>query len=379
MPDKRDYYDVLGVSKSATEDEIKKAYRALAKKYHPDVNPGDKQAEASFKEAGEAYAVLSDAEKKRKYDQFGHAGVDPSYGAGGPGGYGGFGVEDFDLGSIFESFFGGGFGSTRSRNAPTRGETLSASVNVTFEEAAFGCSRDLNVQRVESCPSCSGTGAAKGTAAETCDKCGGTGQVKTTRQTALGMFQQTAACPKCNGKGKIIKTPCGDCGGAGYARKQRRITVKIPAGIASRQTISIKGEGSHGTNGGGPGDLHVTILVKPHPIFERDGTTVTCDVPVTLVEAALGAAIEVPTIDGNYTFNIPEGTQNGASFTIKNKGIPNLSGRGRGDQIFSVSVEIPRHLNDKQKQQLKDFGETLSPDNFQKRKSFFDKVKGLFK
>ena len=379
MPDKRDFYEVLGVDKSASEDEIKKAYRKMAKKYHPDLHPGDAAAEASFKEVNEAYEVLSNAEKKAKYDQFGHAGVDPNFGAGGGGfggGFGGFG--DFDLGDIFGSFFGGGGGAAQ-RNAPRRGETLEVLVNLSFEEAAFGCKKEINVSRVERCPDCEGSGAAKGTKPETCSVCHGTGQVKRAQRTPLGMFQSTAPCDACHGRGKTIKTPCSSCKGGGYIRRSRHITVNIPAGIDDGQTVSLRGEGSHGQNGGPAGDLHVTVRLRPHPIFERDGFDVHCDVPVTFVQAALGAEIEIPTLEGKETYTVPAGTQYGTAFRLRGKGIAYINGRGKGDEIIHVVIETPTNLSDAQKKILESFAESTGDQNYSHNRSFFDKMRNLFK
>jgi molecular chaperone DnaJ len=377
MAEKRDYYEVLGVSKSASVDEIKKAYRKLAKANHPDLNPGDKAAEARFKEINEAYEVLSDENKRRKYDQFGHAGVDPNFNPGGfSGGFGGFGFEDFDLGDIFGSFFGGGFGGGAARrNAPQRGESLRVNLVIEFEEAAFGCTKQIKITRTESCEHCSGTGAAKGTSAAACGTCHGTGSVKTQRRTPLGVISTTSVCSTCNGSGKIIKTPCGVCGGSGKARFQRTISVKIPAGIDEGQTFPLRGEGNAGINGGPAGDLLVTISVKAHPILTRDGTSVLCEVPITFAQAALGAEIEVPTLDGRVKYTVPEGTQTGTVFRLRGKGIPVLNGSGRGDQYVRVNIEIPKNLNQKQKELLIAFADSINDNSYTERKSFFDKLK----
>lgn len=379
MPDqKRDYYEVLGLQKGASEDEIKKAYRKLAKQYHPDVNPGDKQAEERFKEVNEAYEVLSDSQKRQRYDAYGHAGVDPNFGAGQGGWSGGFGgFDDFDLGSIFESFFGGGTTTSR-RNAPMRGESVRASVILSFEEAAFGCEKEIGVNRVENCPECDGSGAEKGTSADTCHTCHGTGQVRTSRRTPLGMVSTTAVCSTCQGSGKIIKNPCHTCHGAGTVNKHRSIKIKIPAGIDEGQTISLRNEGSAGRNGGPAGDLLVTISVRPHPIFTRDGTTVICEMPITFVQAVLGAELEVPTLDGKVKYTMPEGTQSGSTFRLKGKGIPRINSNVRGDQYVKVYVEIPKNLTEKQKDILRQFGEAVGEQNYEKRKSFFNKIKDTF-
>jgi len=380
--EKRDYYEVLGISKGASEDEIKKAYRKLAKKYHPDVNQGDKGAEMKFKEVSEAYGILSDAQKRQMYDNYGHAGVDPNYGAGagGAGGYGGYGgFEGFDLGSIFEGVFGGGFGTQTRRNAPQKGETLRYSMSLSFEEAAFGCEKEITVTRAEDCPECGGTGAEKGTSPETCDTCHGTGQVKTTQRTPFGVFSSAAPCSKCRGTGKIIKKPCSKCSATGHIRKTRQIKVTVPAGIDDGQTISLRGEGGFGKNGGPKGDIHVTISVRPHPLFTRDGFDVVVDIPITFIQAALGDELVVPTIDGKVKYTVPEGTQTGTIFRMKSKGIPRLNGHGRGDQFVRVNIETPKNLTAAQKDALKHFGNELQSANHQTQKGFFDKMKELFK
>ena len=377
MPEQRkDLYEALGLQKGASDEEIKKAYRKLAKKYHPDLNPGDKTAEEKMKEVNAAYEILSDPEKKARYDQFGHAGVDPSYGGGG-GQYSGF--EDFDLGSIFDSFFGGGMGGGQTRRSgPRKGESIRASVTLTFEEAAFGCQKQITVNRVETCPDCGGCGAKAGTSAETCPDCHGTGQIKTTQRTILGMMSTSSPCSRCRGTGKIIKDPCPSCRGAGSLRKQRMITVQIPAGIDHGQTISVRGEGNAGQNGGPAGDIFVTVNVTPHEIFKRRGQDVMVELPVTFVQAALGAELEAPSIDGKISYNMPEGTQPDTVFRIRGKGIPNLNGRGRGDQFIKVKIEIPRNLTREQKDILRQFEETAGDAQFGEKKGFFEKMKDLF-
>ncbi len=377
MPEQRkDLYEALGLQKGASDEEIKKAYRKLAKKYHPDLNPGDKTAEEKMKEVNAAYEILSDPEKKARYDQFGHAGVDPSYGGGG-GQYSGF--EDFDLGSIFDSFFGGGMGGGQTRRSgPRKGESIRASVTLTFEEAAFGCQKQITVNRVETCPDCGGSGAKAGTSAETCPDCHGTGQIKTTQRTILGMMSTSSPCSRCRGTGKIIKDPCPSCRGAGSLRKQRMITVQIPAGIDHGQTISVRGEGNAGQNGGPAGDIFVTVNVTPHEIFKRRGQDVMVELPVTFVQAALGAELEAPSIDGKISYNMPEGTQPDTVFRIRGKGIPNLNGRGRGDQFIKVKIEIPRNLTRAQKDILRQFEETAGDAQFGEKKGFFEKMKDLF-
>ena len=374
---KRDYYEVLGVSRGASEDEIKKAYKKMARKYHPDLNPGDKTAEEKFKEVNEAYEVLSDADKQARYDQYGHAGVDPNFGAGGFGG--GFdGSFDFgDLGDIFGSFFGGGFGGGRrtNPNAPQRGESIRMSIAISFEEAAFGCEKAVTVERYETCDTCHGNGCAPGTSPEVCPDCHGTGTVQVRRQTPMGVFATSSPCPKCGGKGRIIHQPCKDCRGSGMVRKKKTIQASIPAGIDNGQTISIRGQGNAGKNGGPAGDLLITITVRPHELFRREGTSVLCEAPITFTQAVLGAELEIPTIDGKVKYTLPEGTQSGTTFRLKGKGIPSINGRGRGDQYVTVYIETPKNLNKEQKEALKKFAETMGESNYEEQKKFFKKFK----
>ena len=373
MAEKRDYYEVLGVSKSASADEIKKAFRKKAKEYHPDLNPDNQEAEAKFKEVNEAYEVLSDTEKKQRYDQFGHAGVDPNFGAGG--GFGGFG-GGFDFGDIFGDIFGGGFGrSGARRNAPKRGADLETEVSVSFEEAAFGCEKDIHLYRIEFCPDCDGSGAKAGSEVTTCSACGGSGQVRSTQRTILGNMSTVTTCPTCGGKGKIVKDPCGKCAGKGKVRKSRTIKVNIPAGIDNGQSISLSGQGSVGDKGAPSGNLFVMVHVRPHDLFQRSGADVMCEVPITFVQASLGAELEVPTLDGKVKYTIPEGTQTGTVFRLKGKGIPQLRRSGRGDQFVKVTVEIPTHLSAKQKELLREFEGGLKGNNHTKQKSFFDKMR----
>ena len=374
MAEKRDYYEVLGIQKGASEDEIKKAYKKLARKYHPDMNPGDKEAEEKFKEVNEANEVLSDPEKKARYDQFGFAGVDPNYGAGAGGGAYGGGFDFGDLGDIFGSFFGGGFGGQRRNpNAPQRGESIRASVSISFTEAAFGCEKSVTIERSEQCPTCKGSGCAPGTTPEICPDCHGSGTVQTRRQTPMGVFASNGPCRKCGGTGRLIHQPCSDCRGSGAVRKRRTIKVNIPAGIDHGQTISLRGQGGAGKNGGPAGDLLITVVVQPHEIFRRDGVDVFCEAPITFTQAVLGAELEIPTIDGKVKYSIPEGTQTGTVFRLKGKGVPVLNGRGRGDQYVTVVIETPRSLNKEQKEALRRFSETLGENNYEKRKSFFKK------
>ena len=375
--EKRDYYEVLGVSRDATEDEIKKAYKKLARKYHPDMNPGDKAAEEKFKEVNEANEVLSDPEKKARYDQFGFAGVDPTYGAGAGGGaYGGAGFDFGDLGDIFGSFFGGGFGGgARTRNGPQRGDSIRASVAISFTEAAFGCEKEVTLERSEQCPTCKGNGCAPGTTPEVCPDCRGSGVVMRSQRTPFGVMQSQMPCQKCGGTGKIIHQPCQECHGSGSVRHRRTIKVSIPAGIDDGQTISLRGQGHAGRNGGPSGDLLITIMVRPHDIFRREGTAVFCEAPITFTQAVLGGELEIPTIDGKVKYSIPEGTQTGSVFRLKGKGIPVLNGRGRGDQYVTVTIETPTNLNKEQKEALRKFDATLGENNHQKQKSFFKKFR----
>lgn len=377
MADKRDYYEVLGVDKSASADEIKKAYRKLAMQYHPDRNPGNKEAEQRFKEVNEAYGVLSDADKKAKYDQFGHSAFDGStgYGQGGFGGFGGF--DGFDMGDIFSSFFGGG-GSSRSQNranAPIPGDDIGIRVILSFEEAAFGCKKEVKYARVQKCSDCSGTGAENGTTADRCTQCNGTGQVRVQQRTAFGMMQSTRACPNCNGSGRVIKNPCNNCRGKGYVKVNKTLDVSIPAGIDDGQRIALRAQGNEGRNGGAAGDLIIEVNVRPHAIFERDGMDIYCDVPITFAEAALGAVIKIPTLEGSMDYDIPEGTQTGTIFTIKNKGINAVSSKARGNLYVKVTVETPKNLTDEQKKILRSFGEKCGEKNFSKKTSFFSKFK----
>ena len=380
MPEqKRDYYEVRGVSKGASDEELKKAYRKLAKKYHPDMNPGDKDAEAKFKEVNEAYEVLSDKEKRAKYDQFGHAGVDPNFGAGGFGG--GFDMGDIDLGDIFGSFFGGGFGGfggqqQQRANAPQRGESLRANLTITFEEAAFGCEKEIELNRTEPCDDCHGSGCQPGTTAETCPDCRGSGVVRIQRGGGGFSFSTSAPCSRCRGTGKIIHSPCKTCGGAGSVRKKRRIAVTIPAGIDDGQAISLRGQGNAGKNGGPAGDLIVGVRVKPHPQFKRDGTTVLYEQPISFYQAAMGAELEIPTIDGKVKYTLPAGTQTGTTFRLRGKGIPELRGRGRGDQYVTVTVQVPTALTAEQKEALHAFGAAMGEAPAENGvKSFFEKRK----
>jgi molecular chaperone DnaJ len=375
VPDKRDYYEVLGVPRGATDEELKKAYRKLAKQYHPDLNPGDKAAEAKFKEANEAYAVLSDAEKRRVYDQYGHAGVDgQGFGGGGGAGF------DINLEDIFGSFFGGFGGGSRKRGGPQRGSNLKYRMNLDFMEAAFGVDRQITINKEDFCDTCHGSGARDGTTAERCATCQGSGQVNQRQQTLFGMVMTSQPCPACNGRGTVIKDPCPACGGRGRHQKSKTIRIQVPAGINEGEMLTVRGEGEPGSQGGPFGDLYVEVHIRPHPLFQRDGANTYCEIPVTFTQAALGADLEIPTIDGPYNFRLKEGTQPGETFTIRGKGIPYVNRANmRGDHLFKVILEVPRHLNESQKEQLRQFDKTCSERNYQKRGSFFSKLKDLLK
>ena len=376
---KRDYYEVLGVSKGATDDELKKAYRKLAKQNHPDLNPGDKEAEARFKEINEAYEVLSDKDKRAKYDQFGFAGVAPNFGAGGPGG--GFG--GFDMGDIFGSFFGGGFGGGfggfggggQSRTGPAKGQTVRSTLTITLEEAAFGCEKEITIQHIEPCDDCGGSGCAEGTTAEVCPECHGSGQVRVQQRTMFGNMTSTTVCPNCRGEGKIIHQPCKSCGGSGGVRKSKKVSVKIPAGIDNGQAISVRGQGDMGRNGGPAGDLIVGINIKPHERLRREGTSIYLEQTVSFVQAAMGAEVEIPSLDGRVKFTVAAGTQPGTTLRLRGKGVPVLNGRGRGDQFVTIRVEVPRNMNEAQKEALKKFAEAMGEDVPEEKDGFFDNLK----
>ena len=379
---KRDYYEVLGVEKGASTEEIKKSYRKKAMKYHPDRNPGDKEAEEKFKELGEAYEVLSDDDKRARYDQFGFAGVDPNYG----GGQGGAGFGGFDFGDIFGGFgdifgdlggaFGGGGRRGNAQSVPRRGDNVGARLELTFEEAAFGVEKEVTFPRIENCAACNGTGSADGVI-ETCSNCRGTGQVRSV-QSFMGMtMQSTSECPQCSGRGKIIKNPCNTCRGKGKVRRNHKVKVKIPAGIDMGQSFRASGEGNVGYNGGPNGDLLVEISIRNHPIFTRRGMEVYCEVPISFTQAALGAKLQIPTLDGKEEFEIPEGTQTGKTFTVFGKGIPNVHNpKRRGNHHFTVVVETPTKLTKEQKELLRQLDGTL--EESPKRKKFFDSIKDLF-
>ena len=387
MADKRDYYEVLGVDKGASDDEIKRSYRKLAKKYHPDVNPGDKEAEAKFKEIGEAYEVLSDSEKKSRYDQFGFAGVDPSYGGGGGGGFGGFGGMDFgDIGDIFGSMFGGGFGSSqRRRNGPRRGSDINESVLLSFEEAAFGVKKPLKIYVIEDCEHCKGTGAENPSDKQTCPTCGGSGQIRNVQNTMFGQMINTQVCGNCRGEGSIIKKPCQKCHGKGKVKRAKNIEVDIPAGINAGETVSYRGLGNAGTKGGPSGDLLVTVSIKNHPVFTRSGYDVVLNVPITFVQATLGAEIEIPVLDpdkkyepGKMIYTVSEGTQPETVVRLRGKGIPHVRTGARGDMILKFQVEVPRNLSAEQKEIIENFAQSSGESNYKQRKSFLDKMKDFF-
>ena len=377
MAEKRDYYEVLGVPRDATTADIKKAYRALARKYHPDVNPGNKEAEEKFKEINEAHEVLSNSEKRAKYDQFGHAAFDPSMGAGG----GGFGGGGFDFGDIFSSFFGGGGGGFGGfgggggrRSRAVDGDDVYTRVTLSFEEAFEGVKRDITYRVIEECPDCHGSGAAKGTEAETCSQCKGTGQVTVNQRTPFGMMQSTTTCPGCRGRGKTVKNPCGNCNGKGYVRVEKKLSVSIPAGVDNGNRIVLRGQGDTGRNGGQSGDLVVEVTVKRHAFFEREGDHIFCEVPITFTEATLGAEIDIPTLEGKQKYTVPEGTQYGTAFTLRGKGMPNVNTKRRGDLIITVTIEVPKNLSDKQKQELREFAESCGEKNNEKKTGFLKKI-----
>ena len=376
MAEKRDYYEVLGVQKGASDDEIKKAYRKVAKKYHPDLNPGNQEAEAKFKEVNEAYEILSDSTKRQQYDQFGHAAFDQTQGGYG-GGFGGF--SDFgDFGDIFSSFFGGGASRRRNPNAPRRGSDIEERIILSFEEAAFGVKKKIKIYRVEDCDECGGTGS-KDRKKKTCPVCNGTGEIRRVTNTMLGQMVNTSPCHNCSGTGQVVENPCTKCRGKGKVKKACNVEVNIPAGIDTNETVSFRGLGNHGFNGGPKGDLLVTVVVKRHEIFVRNGTEVFCQVPITFVQATLGAEIDIPTLNGKVKQEIPEGTQTGTRFTIKGAGIPNVRTGIKGNQVIEVVVEVPQRLTNDQKDALKKFGELTNDTNHKQQKSFFEKMKDNFK
>ncbi|KUO70688.1 MAG: molecular chaperone DnaJ [Clostridia bacterium BRH_c25] len=385
MAVKRDYYEVLGINKAASEEDIKKAYRQLAKKYHPDMNQGDKSLEAKFKEVNEAYEVLSDKEKKARYDQFGHAGVDPNGFGGAGGGFGGAGSFEGgfgDFGDIFDMFFGGaggGFGgSSRRKSGPQKGADLKYELEIEFEEAAFGVKTDIHVTRNEACNDCKGTGAKAGSKVETCKTCGGSGEVRFTQSTVFGRVVNVKPCEECHGEGKVIKEPCPQCMGRGTIRRSRKITIDIPAGVDTGSVMPLRGEGEPGLKGGPNGDLYIYMRVKPHKLFKREGINLYGEMPISFTQAALGDEIDVPTLEGKIKYSIPEGTQTGTTFRIKNKGIPSLRNKVRGDLYFTVKVSVPKKLSEQQKELLRQYAAISGNNVDEQGKSFFDKVKDAF-
>ena len=374
---KKDFYEVLGLQKGATEDEIKKAFRKLAVKYHPDKNQGDKVSEEKFKEINEAYQVLTDPQKKAQYDQYGTTDMNGGF----EGNAGGFDFNNMGgFGDIFDTFFGGGgFSNGRRRGGPEKGSDLEASINLTFEEAIFGVEKEISINRNETCSNCNGSGSKPGTSPKTCDKCGGTGQIKVERNTPLGSFVSMNTCDKCGGKGKIISEPCTVCRGNGKQRKQRKIKINIPAGVDTGNVMPLRGQGENGSNGGPSGDLYINIRVSNHSKFKRKGNDIYLDEHVSFSRAAFGTELKVPTVDGDVKYNLPEGTQPGAVFRLKGKGVPRVNGHGRGDQYVTIIVEVPKTLNEKQKNALRAFMEASGESLDDNKKSFVNKIKDNFK
>ena len=376
---KRDYYEVLGVDKNADDATIKRAYRQLAKKNHPDVNPGDKDAEERFKEINEAYQVLSNPQKRAQYDQFGHDGPQAGFGGGGYGDFSGFSGGGFGgFEDIFSSFFGGGAGGGARSNGPVPGDDLRYDLTLSFEEAALGCEKEINLVRDEECPTCGGTGAAPGSKVETCSTCNGTGQERVISNTPFGRIQNIRTCSRCRGSGKIITEPCPKCKGRGKVRVSKRRTVKIPAGIDNGQIVTIRGQGGLGERGGEPGDLLIVISVRPHRFFKRQGDNLYIELPLTFTQAALGAEIDVPTLGKPVKYRFPEGTQPEQVFCIRGEGVPHLRGGGKGDLYVTASVEIPKKLSEKQKNLLREFEASASGNQYEKKNSFFDRLKDAF-
>ena len=388
MAEKRDFYEVLGVSKDASADDIKKAYRKLARKYHPDLNKDNPEAAEKFKECSEAYSVLSDEQKRAQYDQFGMAAFENG-GPGGAGGFsgfdgfGGFGAGGFGNGmeDIFDMFFGGAGGRRGSQadKGPQRGGDLRFDLNLTFEEAAFGVEKEISLYRDETCDHCHGNGAEPGSKVETCPDCHGTGQIRVVQNTVLGQMQTVRPCPKCHGEGKIVNDPCHECRGTGTVKKQKSLKVKVPAGVADGSRLRVANEGAAGAKGGSNGDLYVYLFVKPHKFFERDGNDVYCEVPINIVQASLGAEVEVPTLDGKVVMKVPEGTQPGRVMRLRGKGIPHLRGTGRGDQLVRIKVVVPTKLTERQKAVLRNFADVAKDNINPEEKSFLNKIKDLFK
>lgn len=389
MADKRDYYEVLGVDRNADDAALKKAYRQLAKKYHPDVNPGDKEAEAKFKEATEAYSVLSDPAKRKQYDQFGHAAFENG-GGGGAGGFGGFDFSGSDMGDIFGDIFGdlfGGGSRRRPNNGPTKGANLRARVNITFEEAVFGCDKELEITLKDECTTCHGTGAKPGTSPVTCPRCNGEGQIVYTQQSMFGMVRNVQTCPDCHGTGKIIKEKCSACRGTGYTSSRKKIQVSVPAGIDNGQSIRIREKGEPGVNGGPRGDLLVEVNVARHPIFQRQDMNIFSTAPITYAQAALGGDVKISTVDGDVVYTVKPGTQTDTRIRLKGKGVPSLRNKNiRGDHYITLVVQVPTGLNEEAKEALRRFdeacgnrpAESKGDGSEKKKKSFMDKLKETF-
>ena len=377
MAEKRDYYEVLGLKKGASEDEIKKAFRKLAMKYHPDKNPGDTQAEEKFKEINEAYAILSDPDKKDKYDRFGHAGVDPNAGFGGAGGFGGFGGFE-DIFDMFGGFGGFGGGQTRRRNGPRKGNDIQKSMTIDFEEAAFGTKKEIRLNKYVKCKTCSGTGAAPGTAKKMCSRCNGTGEIRTAQRTPLGSFQSVSPCPDCGGAGEVNETPCSDCGGTGRVHDSVKISINIPAGVDNDSVIPIRGQGEPGINGGPDGDLYIVLGVRPHKLFERRGQDLWLEIPISFNQAALGDEITIPTLEEKVSYKIPAGTQPDTVFRLKGKGIKHLKSNRKVDLYVKVILEVPTKLNSKQKKAIEAMGREVTSECYQKKSSFKDTIKDFF-
>ena len=377
MSENKDLYEILGVSRDATDEEIKKAYKKMVKKYHPDLNPDSKTAEEKMKEVNHAYDILSDSQKKARYDQFGDDGNNSGGFGGGAGGFGGFGAEGF--GDIFDMFFGGGGGGRgRNQNAPRQGNDLRVDIRVTFEEAAKGTTKEIELNRTESCTECGGSGAKPGTERKTCQNCGGSGKVRVNQQTPFGQFQTVKTCPKCGGKGSVVETPCPSCSGTGRVRKKRTIKVNIPPGVDTDSRLRMQSEGEGGINGGPAGDLYIYITVSPHEFFRRSGDDILCNIPITMVQAALGAEIEVETLDGKVKLTIPAGTQSGTSFRLRGRGFPKLRGYGKGDQHVRVNVQTPTNLTAEQKDLLRKFEEAGKADKKSAESKSDSKPKGFF-
>jgi molecular chaperone DnaJ len=374
---KKDYYEILGLQKGASDDEIKKGFRKLAIKYHPDKNQGDKEAEEKFKEINEAYQVLSDPQKKAQYDQYGTS----DFNGGGGFDAGGFDFSDVGgFGDIFESFFGGGgFSSGRRKNGPERGADIEYNLNLTFEEAVFGVEKEVSINRHERCETCSGSGAKPGTSPKTCDKCGGSGQVRVQRNTPLGSFVSVNNCDKCGGKGKLVSDPCPTCRGTGKERKHRKIKINVPAGVDTGNVIPLRGHGEHGANGGPPGDLYVNLRVASHAQFKRKGFDIYIDRHISFAKATLGYELKVPTVDGEVKYDVPAGTQPGTVFRLKGKGVPRVNSTGRGDQYVNIIVDVPKVLNEKQKEALRLLMEASGESYDDNKKSFINKIKDSFK